>query len=432
MKISNYYLPILKEIPLNAEVISHQLMLRAGMIRQQSAGIYSWLPLGLKVLKKVEQIIREEMDKSGSLEVLLPCIQPADLWRETNRYESYGKEMLRIKDRHENDLLFTPTAEELITDIVRNNVNSYKDFPKTFYQIQWKFRDEIRPRFGVMRGREFYMKDAYSFDLDKASAVETYDRMINVYFNIFNRLGLKAIPIKADPGPIGGDLSHEFHVIANTGESDIFYDKEIEIELQKDHPNIKRVRELYAMADEMHIASECDVPESRLCYHKSIEVGHVFYYGTKYSQPMNAVFMNHEGKNIHFYGGCYGIGVSRLVAAIIESFHDEKGIVWPKSVAPFDVSILNLHVKDESSVKVSDKLYEVLSEHKVDVLYDDSDLSAGSKFAKHELIGIPYQVISSTKLAKENKLELRDRKTGAVEILDFSSVVSKLITMSGR
>jgi len=428
MRISNYFIPILKEDPVNAEVVSHKLMLRSGMIRQQNAGIYSWLPLGLKVLKNIEHIIRDEMNKSGALEILMPCIQPADLWKESKRYDGYGKEMLKMKDRHDHELLFGPTAEEVVSDIVRKNINSYKDFPRTFYQIQWKFRDEIRPRFGLMRGREFYMKDAYSFDVDEASSVLSYDLMMSVYVKIFKRLGLKAIPIRADTGPIGGELSHEFHIIANTGESNIFYDNQIDIELEKDEPDIKEIRKLYAMADDMHIENKCEVPSDKLKYHKSIEVGHIFNYGTKYSEPMNVFFMNKEGKKTYFYGGCYGIGVSRLVAAIIEVFHDEKGIVWPKQVTPFHVSILNLHIKDENSVRISDELYHALLSNNLDPLYDDSNTSAGNKFSNSELIGMPYQVISSSKLAEEGKVELKDRKTGQSETLEVEAVISKLIS----
>lgn len=427
MKISKYYLPFLKDAPLGAEVVSHKLMLRAGMVKQQSSGIYSWLPLGARVLKKVENIIREEMNKSGALEVILPCIQSADLWRESNRYDSYGKEMLRIKDRHENDLLFSPTAEEAITDIVRSHINSYKDFPRTFYQINWKFRDEIRPRFGVMRGREFLMKDAYSFDVDQESAVATYNKMVKTYFNIFMRMGLRAIPVRADTGPIGGDLSHEFHVLAHTGESDIFYDKDLEEELNKLNPDVEKIRKFYAMADEMHVVEKCPVAVANIKNHKGIEVGHVFYYGTKYSEVLNATYMNHEGKTVLFHGGCYGIGVSRLIAAIIESSHDDKGIIWPKAVAPFTVAILNLHTKDADASSLADKLYQALLDRNIEVIYDDTDAGAGNKFSRVELIGIPYSIVSSTKLAKENKFEVRDRKTGAVELLDFESTLKKLL-----
>ncbi|MCH9753406.1 MAG: proline--tRNA ligase [Alphaproteobacteria bacterium] len=427
MKISNYFLPILKEDPVNAEVISHKLMLRAGMIKQQNSGIYSWLPFGLKVLRNIENIIREEMNKSGANEVLMPCIQSADLWKESGRYDDYGKEMLKIKDRHDNDLLFGPTAEELISDIVRSNINSYKDFPKTFYQINWKFRDEIRPRFGVMRGREFFMKDAYSFDLDKESSVKTYDEVLRTYINIFKKIGLKSIPIRADTGPIGGELSHEFHVIADTGESDIFYDIEIENELSKEKPDVEKIRKLYAMADDMHQDSNCSVSQDKLKKHKSIEVGHIFNYGSKYSESMGVFFMNNEGKKSFFYGGCYGIGVSRLVAAVIECFHDKKGIIWPKSITPFHVSILNLHTKDETSVNISNNIYGALLDKGLDVLYDDSSLGAGAKFAKHELLGIPYQIVSSSRLAVDKKVEVRCRETDKVEVLDIDRAVDFLI-----
>jgi prolyl-tRNA synthetase len=427
MRVSSYFLPILKENPAGAEVVSHKLMLRSGMIKQQNSGIYSWLPLGLRVLRNIERIVKKEMDESGAQEVLMPCIQTADLWRESGRYDDYGKEMLKIKDRHNNDLLFGPTAEEAIADIVRGNINSYKDFPRTFYQINWKFRDEIRPRFGVMRGREFYMKDAYSFDIDHESSAKTYDNIIKTYIKIFKRMGLKAIPVRADTGPIGGDLSHEFHVIADTGESEIFYDKDIDAELSKEIPDVDKIRELYSMADDMHVESACKVPKGKLTKHKSIEVGHIFHYGTKYAESMGVFFMNKEGKQEHFHGGCYGIGVSRLVAAIIECFHDEKGIVWPHSVSPFHVSLLNLHIKSKESVEISDRIYKDLSDKGLDILYDDSSVGAGGKFAKHELLGIPYQVISSSKLSAEKQLEIRCRKTGKVEVLDVKHVVDYLI-----
>lgn len=427
MKVSDYFLPILKEDPVSAEVVSHKLMLRSGMIKQQNSGIYSWLPFGLKVLRNIENVIREEMNKSGAQEMLLPCIQPASLWKESGRYDDYGKEMLKIKDRHGNDLLFGPTAEESISDIVRSNVNSYKDFPRVFYQINWKFRDEIRPRFGVMRGREFYMKDAYSFSVDHESAVQIYDDMIKTYIRIFKKLGLKSLPVRADTGPIGGDLSHEFHVIAGTGESEIFYDKDIEDELDKENPDVEKVRKLYSMADDMHIPSDCKVSKDKLKKHRSIEVGHIFHHGTKYSESMGIFFMSKEGRKEYFHGGCYGIGVSRLVATVIECFYDEKGIVWPKSITPFQVSLLNLHTKDEKSVSISDRIYKELLDSGLEVLYDDSSAGAGAKFTKHELLGIPYQLVSSSKHAEENKLEIRCRKSGKVEILNIDNVVDHLI-----
>lgn len=426
MRVSNYYVPIMKDSPANAEAISHKLMLKAGMIKQQSAGIYSWLPLGVKVLKNIENIIREEMDKSGALEVMLPCVQSASLWKESGRYDGYGKEMLRIKDRHDNDLLFGPTAEEAIADVVRKNINSHKDFPKTFYQIHWKFRDEIRPRFGVLRGREFLMKDGYSFDLDRESSVKTYDKIMATYIKILKRIGLKSIPLRADTGVIGGELSHEFHVIASTGESEIFYDDDIEKELDKENPDLDKLRGLYAMADDMHKPEECSVHKDNLKHQKSIEVGHIFNYGTKYSEAMNVHFMDREGKQRHFYGGCYGLGVSRLVAAIIECFHDENGIIWPENVAPFHVSLINLHTDNKDVSEFSDKMYSKLQSMNLDVLYDDTDASVGNKFTKHDLLGAPYQVVASSKLFKDNSFELRNRSTGEKMIMSFDEVVNKL------
>ena len=424
MKISNYFLPILKEDPVGAEILSHKLMIRSGMIRQQSAGLYVWLPLGLKILQKIENIVRDEMNKASALEVLMPCIQPANLWKESGRYDSYGKEMLRIKDRHENDLLFGPTAEEIITDIFRNNIKSYKELPKNFYNIQWKFRDEIRPRFGVMRGREFYMKDAYSFDIDKKTAEESYDNMFGAYLKIFKRLGLHPIPVRADPGPIGGNLSHEFHIIADTGESDIFYDPIIAEEVKKDNPDVEKLKSLYAVADNMYNEQDCPLPKDKLKEHKSIEVGHIFYFGTKYSEPMKTQFMDDHGKPIYPHCGSYGVGISRLVAAIIEASHDDKGIVWPKSVAPFDISLINLHTNDEACNQICEKLYNDLTELGVEVLYDDSKLSPGNKFSTHELIGIPKQIIVGSKLAKQNKLEFKDRKTNKTTELDIDSAIA--------
>jgi prolyl-tRNA synthetase len=426
MRVGKYFLPLLKEDPVGAEVISHKLMLRAGMIRQQSSGIYVWLPLGLKVLTNIARIIREEMDAAGALEVLMPCIQPASLWRESNRYDSYGKEMLRITDRHENEMLFGPTNEEVIHDIVRNNIKSYKELPKTFYQIQWKFRDEIRPRFGLMRGREFYMKDAYSFDVSEAAAIESYDQMMQAYIKIFKRLGLKGIPVKADSGPIGGNVSHEFHVLASTGESTAFYDSAIEAELAQDDPDVSKIKSMYAMADEMHDPSSCPVETDQLVTHKSIEVGHIFYLGIKYSEPMKVVFMNQQGVQQPCHSGCYGIGVSRLVATIIESSHDNRGIIWPASVAPFQVSLINLNMHDAATVEVSEKLYRELCDAGIDVLYDDSTNSAGAKLAAHDLIGIPHHIIIGPRLLAQNKAELKLRQDGSTEEVSIEAILQKL------
>jgi len=432
MKISDYFLPILKEEPVGAEVVSHRLMIRSGMIRQQNSGLYVWLPLGLKVLQKIENIVRDEMNKATALEVLMPCVQPSDLWQESGRYDSYGKEMLRIKDRHENNLLFGPTNEEVITDIFRNNIKSYKELPKNFYQIQWKFRDEIRPRFGVMRGREFYMKDAYSFDVDEESSEKSYDNMFGAYLKIFKRLGLQPIPVRAETGPIGGKLSHEFHVIADTGESDIFYDPLIVEEATKDNPDIIKLKSLYAVADDMYNEQKCPLSKDKLKKHRSIEVGHIFYFGTKYSEPMKTQFMNEQGKPVYPHCGSYGIGISRLVAAIIEVFHDDKGIVWPQAVAPFDMSLINLHTNDEVCNQMCDKLYSKLTELGVEVLYDDSKSSPGYKFSTHDLIGVPMQIIVGSKLAKQNKLELKDRKTNKIMELDVDSMISTIKKESSK
>lgn len=424
MRISQYFLPILKEDPANAEVVSHRLMLRAGMIRQQSSGLYTWLPLGLKLIKRIEGIIREELNKVGAIEVMMPCIQPASLWQESGRYDSYGKEMLRIKDRHENDLLFAPTAEEAINDLFRNNIKSYKELPKVFYQMNWKFRDEIRPRFGVMRGREFYMKDAYSFDIDERSSKESYNKIFVTYIKILKRMGLTPIPVRADTGPIGGSLSHEFHIIADTGESDIFYDTGIEEEILANEPDVTKLKSLYAAADDVYNEEEALARKNgQLKQHKSIEVGHIFYYGTKYAEAMKITVMDATGKAIYPHGGCYGIGVSRLVAAIIEASHDDKGIIWPKAVSPFDLSLLNLHINDDQCSKICDQLYTTFSNLGLEVLYDDSKASPGYKFSTHELIGIPKTIIVGAKLAKEGRVELKDRKTNNITELDLDSAL---------
>lgn len=425
MKISNYFIPVLKEDPADAVIISHKLMIRAGMIRQQNAGIYVWLPLGLRVLKKIENIIREGMDEAGAIEILMPCIQPQTLWKESGRADSYGEEMLRITDRHEAKLLFGPTNEEVVTDLFRNTIKSYKALPKNFYHIQWKFRDEIRPRFGVLRCREFYMKDAYSFDLDKESAKQSYDNMFKAYLQIFRKMGLNSIPATAATGPIGGDLSHEFHVITEVGESEIFYTPEIEVELEKQSPNIKKLQALYSVTDEVHDSGNCS-PEfsEKLKRHKSIEIGQVFYSAAKYTEAMGVAVQGKDGQQITPHCGCYGIGVSRIVAAIIEVSHDEKGIVWPKTVAPFQVALINLHIKNETCCAVSEDLYANFDSAELEVLYDDSDVSPGNKLNSHDLIGIPWQVIVSTKLVEEGVVEVKNRKTYEVKKLPYKEAIS--------
>ncbi len=435
MRMSHYFLPTLKENPKEAEIVSHRLMLRAGMIKQTSAGIYAWLPLGHKVLKKIEQIVREEQDKAGAQELLMPTLQSADLWRESGRYDDYGEEMLRIKDRGDRDLLYGPTNEEMITDIFRSSVRSYKDLPKNLYHIQWKFRDEIRPRFGVMRGREFLMKDAYSFDLTADDARHAYQRMFLAYLRTFRRMGLRAIPMRADTGPIGGKLSHEFIILAETGESEVYAHKDW---MEKDttagglsYDDKEKIGEffeemtsLYAATDEMHDASAC--PEGDLIKARGIEVGHIFYFGTKYSEAMNATVQNKEGEIVPVEMGSYGIGVSRLVGGIIEANHDDNGIVWPESVSPFDIGLINLKPRDEACSKACDDLYEKLKEQGKDVLYDDRDTQAGGKFADMDLIGLPWQVVIGPRSAEKGMAELKNRKTGEKQELSLESVVERM------
>lgn len=426
MRISQYFLPTLKETPQEAQIVSHRLMLRAGMISQTTAGIYTWLPLGLAVLQKIEQIVREEQNRVGSLEVLMPTIQPADLWLKSGRYNDYGKEMLRITDRHEREMLYGPTAEEVITDIFARYVKSYKDLPKRFYNIQWKFRDEIRPRFGVMRGREFLMKDNYSFDLDYEGARASYQAMLDAYVRTFARMGLTAIPVRADSGAIGGNLSHEFQILAETGESQIYYDEAYET-LSADEVTLERLQTLYAAADEMHNPAECPVPVEKLKTARGIEVGHVFYFGTKYSIPLGAYVMGPDGKQIPVEMGSYGIGVSRLVGALIEANHDEKGIIWPEAVAPFKVGIINLNVKDAATNAVADDLYNKLCAQGVEVLYDDRDQAPGAKFADMDLIGLPWQVIIGPKGVAAGRVEVKNRRTDERLDLSYDDVLQKLV-----
>lgn len=438
MRLSRYFLPILKENPKEAEIASHRLMLRSGMIRQQASGIYTWLPLGKKVLDKVCNIIREEQNRAGALEILMPTIQSADLWRESGRYDAYGLEMLRIKDRQERELLFGPTNEEMITDIFRNYVRSYKDLPLNLYHIQWKFRDEIRPRFGVMRSREFLMKDAYSFDVDYESSKAAYNRMFVAYLRTFSRLGLRAIPMRADTGPIGGNLSHEFIILADTGESAVFCEKRF---LDMDVPAadidfsdsakledvVKQWTTPYAATEEMHnedvwgkIAALDQIAA------RGIEVGHIFHFGTKYSEPMKATIMGADGKEHPVSMGSYGIGPSRLVAAAIEASHDDNGIIWPRAMSPFDFGVINMKVGDEKCDAISEEIYNKLTNAGFDVLLDDSQERAGSKFATMDLIGLPTQIIVGPKNAGENQVEIKDRKTGEKEILSVESAIRRL------
>jgi len=437
MRLSQYFLPTLKETPSEAQIVSHRLMLRAGMIRQTSAGIYAWLPLGQKVLRNIEQVVREEQDRAGCQELLMPTIQSADLWRESGRYDDYGPEMLRIRDRHDRDMLYGPTNEEQITQIVRDNLRSYKDMPKRLYHIQWKFRDEVRPRFGVMRGREFLMKDAYSFDLTAEGARESYKRFFVCYLRTFERLGLKAVPVRADTGPIGGDLSHEFLVLADTGESEIachadfidldMHESDIDYDdaaaLQK---TFEHFTSLYAAVDEQREPETEKGLGDKLAVRRGIEVGHIFYFGTKYSDPMNATVAGPDGESIKLECGSYGIGVSRLVAGIIEASHDDNGIVWPEEVAPFRVGLVNLKVEDGDCTAACDDLYAKLSAAGVEVLYDDRPGRAGVKFADMDLIGLPWQLVVGPRGVKSGTVELKNRKSGDREELSIEAALAKL------
>jgi prolyl-tRNA synthetase len=405
MRLSRFFLPILRETPKEAEIVSHRLMLRAGMMRQEAAGIYAFLPLGLRVLHKICDIVREEQNRSGAIELLMPTIQSAELWKESGRYDDYGKEMLRIKDRHAREMLYGPTNEEMITEIFRAYIRSYKDVPLNLYHIQWKFRDEVRPRFGLMRGREFLMKDAYSFDIDQDGARHSYNKMFVAYLRTFSRMGLKAIPMVADTGPIGGNLSHEFIILASTGESEVYCHRDyLGFPVPGEDVNFddiaglqKTVDEwtsLYAATSEKHDAAAFGaLPAETQVSARGIEVGHIFYFGTKYSEPMKAVVQGPDGTEQPVHMGSYGIGPSRLVAAIIEAHHDEAGIKWPESVAPFKVAVLNLKQGDGATDQTSEKMYKALLEKGIDVLYHDLDERPGSKFATADLIGVPWQIL---------------------------------------
>ena len=438
MRLSRYFLPILRETPKEAEIVSHRLMLRAGMIRQEAAGIYAWLPFGLTAMRNVEQIVREEQNRAGAVELLMPTIQPADLWRESGRYDDYGREMLRIEDRHERDMLFGPTNEEMITEIFRAYVRSYRDLPLNLYHIQWKFRDEVRPRFGVMRSREFLMKDAYSFDLDADSARRAYNRMFVAYLRTFARMGLKAIPMAADSGPIGGDMSHEFIILASTGESEVFCDADLlelpipaaDVDFEGDlQPIVDSWLGSYAATDEKHDAGrfETEVPKDRRIEARGIEVGHIFYFGTKYSEPMKAYVTGPDGTDKPVHMGSYGIGPSRLVAAIIEASHDDDGIIWPDAIAPFDVALVNLKSGDAKSDAACDELYAKLGNAGRAVLYDDTEERAGSKFATMDLIGLPWQLIVGPRGLKEGTVELKRRATGERQSISVDSALSQLL-----
>lgn len=427
MLLSKFFLPLLKEAPADAKVTSHKLMLKSGMIRQHASGIYNWLPLGLKALKNIEAIVRFNMDAAGFVEMLMPCVQSADLWMESGRFDSYGSEMLKFKDRHEHDLLFGPTNEEAFTEIIRNTVQSYRDLPKVLYQIQWKFRDEIRPRFGVMRGREFLMKDAYSIDIDHEGALKTYNQMFAAYMRTFSDLGLLAIPLAAPTGEIGGDLSHEFHVIAESGESVLYYDKKFDLLKDDLADDISLVKSLYAATDEKHDPANCALTPSELSVKRGIEVGHIFNFGDKYSKPMNAYINDDKGQRIPIQMGSYGIGISRLVAAIIEVSHDDKGIIWPVSVAPFKVSVINLNVNDSECNHLANTVYNQLKAKDIDALLDDTEERAGVKFATHDLIGSPWQIIIGPKKAQQNIVELKSRRSGESEDVDLDIAVDQII-----
>jgi prolyl-tRNA synthetase len=437
MRLSRYFLPLLRETPKEAEITSHRLMLRAGMIRQEAAGIYAWLPLGLRVLKKIERIVREEQNRAGAIELLMPTLQLADLWRETGRYDDYGPEMLRITDRHERELLYGPTNEDMITEIFRAYVRSYRDLPLNLYHIQWKFRDEQRPRFGVMRGREFLMKDAYSFDVDEAAARVSYNKMFVAYLRTFARMGLKAIPMRAETGPIGGDLSHEFIILAQTGESAVFCNKDVlelpipgtDVDYEGDLADIVRSwTSLYAATEDVHDPTryESEVPLAKRLHTRGIEVGQIFYFGTKYSEPMKAVVAGPDGIVRPIHGGSYGVGVSRLVGAIIEAFHDDAGIKWPETVAPFTAAVLNLKQGSADTDAACEQLYGALSGKGIDVLYHDLDERPGAKFATADLIGIPWQVLVGPRGLAEGKVELKRRADGSRELLTPADAVARL------
>ena len=438
MHLSRFFLPVLRETPKEAEIVSHQLMLRSGMIRQASAGIYSWLPMGFRVLKKIEQIVREEQDRAGAIEMMMPTIQSADLWRESKRYDAYGPEMLRFEDRHGREMLYGPTNEELITTIFRDGVRSYRDLPRNLYHIQWKFRDEVRPRFGVMRGREFLMKDAYSFDLTREAGQHSYNKMFVSYLRTFARMGLKAVPMRAETGPIGGKDSHEFLILADTGESAVFFDRDFYdmdwSSFDIDYDDVAAVARLvddftakYAATDDKHDEAEFAqrVPKERQLTGRGIEVGHIFFFGSKYSEPLGALVQGPDGRTTPVLSGSYGIGVSRLVGAIIEASHDEAGIVWPEPVAPFRVGLINLKAGDAETDRAADRLYQALLSQGTQVLYDDRDERAGAKFAAMDLIGLPWQAVVGPRGLKDGVVELKNRRSGERETVPLEAVPAR-------
>ena len=437
MRLSRYFLPTLKETPREADIVSHRLMLRAGMIRQEAAGIYSWLPLGKRVLDRICAIIRQEQDRSGAIELLMPTLQPAELWQESGRYDAYGQEMLRIRDRHDRPMLYGPTNEEMITAIFRSAVRSYRNLPLNLYHIQWKMRDEVRPRFGTMRSREFLMKDAYSFDIDADAARQAYNRMFVAYLRTFDRLGLKSVPMKADTGPIGGDLSHEFIILADTGESAVYCDRALldlpvppaDTDFRADlDPVVAPFTSGYAATEEMHDAArfEAEVPADRRIAARGIEVGHIFYFGTKYSDPMGAVVTGPDGRDVPVHMGSYGIGPTRLVPAIIEASHDEAGIIWPASVAPFDIGLVNMRSGDAACDAACEKLETELANAGLEVLHDDTDARGGAKFAQMDLIGLPTQVIVGPRGLEAGEVEVKDRRSGERRMVPLDTVAAHL------
>ncbi|MEK9851233.1 MAG: proline--tRNA ligase [Candidatus Puniceispirillum sp.] len=440
MRLSHYFLPVLKETPKEAQIASHRLMLRAGMIQQSSAGIYSWLPLGKRVLDKIAQIVREEQDRAGALEIMMPTLQPAEIWQESGRYDDYGAEMLRIKDRHDRDMLYGPTNEEQVTDIFRTHVRSYKALPLNLYHIQWKFRDEVRPRFGIMRGREFLMKDAYSFDIDADAARVAYNKMFVSYLKTFARMGLTAIPMEADTGPIGGDMSHEFIILAETGESGVYFHKDwLNTELVADidydsdlQPFVDKFTSIYARADEKHDPQNCPIADADLMSMRGIEIGHIFYFGTKYSAAMGATVSGQDGKPVPVHMGSYGIGVSRLVGGIIEASHDDKGIIWPELVAPFGVVIVNLKPGEDACDEACEVLYQELLATGLDPLLDDRDERPGVKLAAMDLIGIPWQVIVGPRGLENGFVEVKYRKTGETTEISPQTVLTMLQSSKGQ
>ena len=439
MRLSRYFLPVLRENPADAQIVSHRYMLRAGMIKQQAAGIYAWLPLGLRVLQRIEKIVHEEQIRAGHIPLLMPTIQAADLWRESGRYDDYGEEMLRIRDRHDRDMLYGPTNEEVITDIFRAHVSSYKDLPLTLYQIQWKFRDEVRPRFGVMRGREFLMKDGYNFDLDRDSALHAYNRHMVSYLRTYERMGLTAIPMRAAAGPIGGDDTHEFLVLAQTGESEVFYDNRVTgLELGKrdvDYDDCDQVRAIcdeftshYARTDETHEPDLfAQIPAEHQRSARGIEVGQIFYFGTKYSEPMEANVITADGERVPVHMGSHGIGVSRLLGAIIEASHDDKGIIWPEGVTPFSAGIVNLKQGDDAADAACEALEKGLLAKGLEPLYDDRDERAGAKFATMDLIGLPWRITIGPRGLAKGVVELACRRTGETEEMSPESAIDRLV-----